>query len=433
MVETLRCPIYIPYGFSAFYKQKNGDEMLIKTFKNTSVLMLLFLLSNGCNNDQPTKTKTETETETEPDTETETDTTTTLKTKTLENYFSKICTFTYEANKSKTYSGMLDNYIKNDPEGKNVILQKRNLIERYIELFDSNYDADIQGSILKIFKSDTIPEKDLLNIDLPPIAKSSIKFEITNKGYDYKTNEAYVDFANRRIGGGALLGGFVQEEIEMLESTFFPWLTEVPLHDDTKTSVSFCPSVNLKNLDKAPIVLRFRLPFHWHSTVYGNIKAAKRNDLIRRVSKPDIYAIALAAINYEATKPLRPYELADVTQMTIAATRAFLDTMVAMHQDKNPIVIHTGNWGAGVFKGNVHTVWTMQALAVMAAYEYFQAMVKDSPEVRFIYEAFNDVGHQKATDANARLTKVTTTKKLRAHIDDLLNHIKNNPSWQTGK
>ncbi len=210
-------------------------------------------------------------------------------------------------------------------------------------------------------------------------------------------------------------------------------------------AVAFCKSVNLKELDTKPVLMRFHLPFHLNNeaSIYGKkLRAVKppeaaANYLVKGRDNPYIYSVALAAKNFVHTGAVLPYDVANMTVMTVAAVRGFLDAMLAMHADSIPIVIHTGNWGAGVFGGNIHTVFTMQAIAAMAAYELFSALIGEKKTVRFIYDAYDDASKLKAEVAAQRLKSINQQKTLLEHIQLLSSHIESLPqtgptSWSTG-
>lgn len=362
--------------------------------------------------------------------------------KKYESYFTDVCEYTYEQNNKDKYVTMLTDFYNSDSEGK--ILPKANpnkyaVIQKYLELWNNYYPTDIDGSEIQIFKGKEISDVDLLGTKLQK--NENLKINITDKAYEYKNNEAFVDFANERIGGGALGNGFVQEEIEMIESTFLPWLTQIPKSNSAKTSLSWCPQVDLRKLNIKPALMRFRIIFKVQDGVYGDklkdIKPEKVPDILKkRDENADIYSIALAAVNFGFKNP-KPYDSKNLRQMTLAATRAFLDTMLAMHADNVPIIIHTGNWGAGAFNGNIHTVYAMQAIAVAAAYEQFKNIVKSSPEVKFFYDAFGQNSMNKANTAKIWLDKEPSGMSVEGQINRLLQEIEakpNGPSgWQTGQ
>ena len=64
-------------------------------------------------------------------------------------------------------------------------------------------------------------------------AAKKLDLKITREGYDYSLGQAYVNFANERLGGGVLNHGFVQEEIGTFESNLLPVLSENPQLKET--------------------------------------------------------------------------------------------------------------------------------------------------------------------------------------------------------
>jgi hypothetical protein len=158
------------------------------------------------------------------------------------------------------------------------------------------------------------PPKPATNQD----GKQTVSMDFT---YPAGSKARYLDFANRKIGGGVLGEGFVREEIAMLESNFLPWVAAVRGRKHRGTR--FCPQVSLKDLDTQPVVMQVRR-FLQVTGVYGgkqlgpipNFDAANH---LRLLPQPqDIYLTAMAARSF---KPGSRYSQADISAMTLVAAR----------------------------------------------------------------------------------------------------------------
>ena len=84
--------------------------------------------------------------------------------------------------------------------------------------------------------------------------------------------------------------------------------------------------------------------------------------------------------------------------MTVAAAQ-LLDALMAQHGDGKPLVIHTGNWGAGAFGNSKQTVWAMRRAAMEAAYLLFSQATGQAPRLDFFYDAFDPAGVRAANEA----------------------------------
>lgn len=345
---------------------------------------------------------------------------------------SKVCHFTYPSDGQK-FIQMLENFYSfGEGQAFDKSSNKFLVIKQYMTLWNTYYDADISGSKLTIFAPNTLSDQDFLNAKLKPFShQSEIEFLLTKTAYQYAENEAFVDFANAFLGGGALTHGFVQEEIEMLESNILPWLTQVSRKDPNQNSLEWCPSVSLTKLDQTPVVMKFRLPFLWDSKVYGRELDNKNNkdafkNLIKRSTSIDIYSIAMAAIRL---KNRGEYGFDNVQRMVIVSARAFYDTMLAMHEAKTPIIIHSGNWGAGVFNGTVEAAWKIQAIGMMAAFSLLKEKTGEDVRVKYIYNAFDEPSYQKAQQAKQELEGFTKVNTAKDYLEKLNQAFLGNGHW----
>jgi len=356
--------------------------------------------------------------------------------------------FTYPADGASRYSQAVQRYFKQ--RGK-PNANKLALINRHLEFAADHYDYHLRGSKVRIFHPTVPMTKAVLATPLqappaPPVADVSadqdfhcgrIHYHLQGRPYEYQDGEAYVDFAARKIGGGVLGEGFVQEEIAILESNFLPWVAAVRggSHEGTR----FCKTVSLKKLDQQPVVLGVRmfLKVVKQDEIYGGKKLAAKKPfdpdryLQELQPKPkDIYLIAMAAKSWNH-QPGGRYTRAEVEAMTLLAFRGFHDAMLAQHRDGLPLVLHTGNWGAGAF-GNSHlTIWAIQRAALEAAYALFCQQTGQTPPLAFHYDAFDRSGVRMANEAhNVFVNEFPANRTLEGYIDLILKKTQTDPAWQ---
>jgi hypothetical protein len=288
-----------------------------------------------------------------------------------------ICTYTYTDKDKLSGPKLIDQNIDKHSPPSYV----KELLKKYNSLWIKNFDYYILGSQIKIFKAQPIDKALLLSHEFKLSDKLSIS--ILAKPYNYQTGEAFVDFANKFIGGGVLEGGFVQEEIMLSESNFLPWVAENRLENKENKGLSFCKDFSLTNLDTDPRVIYLGIIWHW-AGVYGVIADPEKN-LVLDAPRKDIYAIAMAAKSFDKGSK---YNKQDIEQMVLTATKAFYEAMLALDQDNKPLKITTGNWGAGVFNNSLAMAYGMQRLAVQAAYDLFKIATNKNLPMNFEYDTF---------------------------------------------
>jgi hypothetical protein len=208
----------------------------------------------------------------------------------------------------------------------------------------------------------------------------------------------------------------------------------------TKVGAIFAPGVSLKNLDTRPAVIKARqfLRLDHQHEIYGDdgkletIKQFHPNKYLRLLPKPaDIYMVGMAAGSYSAGEK---YTAWDIKYSITLATKAFLNTMHAQYRDKQPIKIHTGQWGAGVFNNSRHMSWMVQRLAVEAAYKIFVVQTKSRQPVDFYFDAFDQIGAKAAREAHAFGAKnFRSNMRVSAVASKLHQQSKRDPRWQVNK
>jgi len=352
--------------------------------------------------------------------------------------------YVYPAGGSRGYREAVDRQLRAHPPSAN----KRALIRRHLELATDMYDQCIAGSKVRIFQPNALADGDFLQVRLEALpgvpvtdldqsrdlALGRISYHLTAGPYVYSPDQAYVDFAARRIGGGVLGGGFVQEEIAILESTFLPWVAE--LQERRSQGTSFAPDIALDRLDQRPVVLGLRrfLEVAHPDEVYGRLLDTVHPfdpaRYLQALPAPmDIYLTAMAARNFGGAR--HPYTQEDITAMTLTAARAFYDTLAAQDRDGKPLALHTGNWGAGAFRNSRRTVWAIQRAAIEAAYLRFARTAGRTPPLDFYYDAFDPQGVVDANEAhNGFAVRVGAGATLEECARAIFRLTQSDPAWQ---
>ena len=152
-----------------------------------------------------------------------------------------------------------------------------------------------------------------------------------------------MDFANKFIGGGVLGNGCVQEEIFFLEH---PELIASRLFmevQDPGDCIVF----------KGPEQYSAHTGYGWETRFNGRV-----TDKTPRTDSGDIQKVVLAidAVDYKRNS-FSQFKEVEILREINKAYSGFLS--VAREGRK----IATGNWGCGVFKGNVHLKALMQVMA----------------------------------------------------------------------
>jgi hypothetical protein len=333
------------------------------------------------------------------------------------------------------------------PAGPN----KRALIAKHLELASQNYNDLIEGSRVRIFQPNALTDQEILQTRLasarPPVLaaldqpwdlqQGSLHYHLTAGPFVYRDGEAYVDFANKKIGGGVLGGGFVQEEIMLLETNFLPWVAAV--RGSRHSGTTFARDISLKQLDRVPVVIGVRrfLEVANQSEIYGPRLEQRipfqADQYLRLLPRPqDIYLTALVAKDYGHARGGPRYTRDDIEAMTVTAARGFYDTLMAQHGDGKPLVIHTGNWGAGAFGNSKRTIWAMQRAAMEAAYVLFSQTTGQTPQLDFYYDAFDAAGVRAANEAfNVFVTTFPDRLTLGEYVQQIFQRTLVDAAWQT--
>lgn len=213
---------------------------------------------------------------------------------------------------------------------------------------------------------------------------------VTEGVYQWSENEAYVNFANARLGGGIFGGGFVQEEKNfMFETNVLPVLWEP--QGQTGTSATHLNALqqlrHAGSLHARPALIGMRRLFsvkhfpkgHPQDKYYGKVgRVTVINDtnpgtyvqdpewlLQSSQSRVNFVAICMAA----ATKlEFQQDQTLAINTMLGLATTGFQQFVALCNQNPgNPRVLNTGNWGCGAFGGCPKLSYLIQLLAYRTA------------------------------------------------------------------
>ncbi len=406
------------------------------------------------------------------------------------------CQFTYDAaGKDRYPEGIQECYPKFP-----IPPPKKALLDRHIQLAQANWPL-LENSKVAIVRPGTLTAAQILGTRLeaphPPqvaqvdldqdFALGPIHYHLRAQPYAYRDGEAYVDFANRKIGGGVMTRGFVQEEILMLETNFLPWVAALKARG--AKGVSFCPDVPLDSLDTQPVVIklrRFLEVAHVHAIYGRKLLGAKPFDpvqhLVPLATPVDIYMPAMAAPDYKrgpggggtghggshggidhriesrghkpgghSRKPGRTghksgspshkhaapashYTLKAIQDLMVLATRAFYDTLMAQDQDGKPLVIHTGNWGCGAYGNSRRTIWVVQRAALEAAYRLFSQATGKALDVAYHYDAFDRGSVRQANEASNVFSTWPSGLTLSDYANRVFQKVQSDPAgWEPGR
>jgi len=191
-------------------------------------------------------------------------------------------------------------------------------------------------------------------------------FKLLQGRYEYAPNGAYVNFANKRLGGGVLKSGFVQEEIGIFESNLLPWLHSLSEDQD----------IYHRDLSVAPLVLKIIHLFQLKKNFYAHQGREKLLKILPTNTEAwadatelriPIFWVCMAAVSLKNVEQTSSNLQKIFKQMLHCATKAFVQTALLLREAGRPLAINTGNWGAGDFKHEVPVVCILQLAAAARA------------------------------------------------------------------
>ena len=206
----------------------------------------------------------------------------------------------------------------------------------------------------------------------------------------------------------------------------------------TVPSTSFAPGIPLDQLDQRPVVVGLRrfLEVVHPQEIYGarlaRVAPFDPDRYLVPLPEPmDIYLTAMAAKPFNGPRAGPVYAQADITGMTLLAARAFYDTLMAQYRDRQPLAIHTGNWGTGIYRNSRLTMWAIQRVAIEAAYRLFSQTVRQALPLEYHYHAFDPQGLRAANEAfNIYLAQIGGARTVEASTKRIFNRTQSDAKWQ---
>lgn len=301
------------------------------------------------------------------------------------------------------YNNILNQYIQFlnvNGKGQEAKLAKCHIFQYYKKTLNKLYENknNYQIAISSWSKAIGYPLLNFATITRP--LNSQLK--ITPTVYKWQTDQIYVNFAARHLGGGVLNTGWVQEEFLITCLDLLPFISQLSqeyteLHKNPaiiRTNAIFEP--NLKFYGR-----QTGLIYHYH-TIKENV-----SQVFKSIDHPiPIYWLSMAAINLRYSNNV-PTEK-DVDCMLQVATRAFYLTLLTLSKSSNIIpqtTINTGNWGAGAFGWDPRCSFLIQWLAfglAKFAFSQYQPLI-DIDQVTFHYHTYDNDTYKliKAIDIDA--------------------------------
>ncbi|XP_043270692.1 poly(ADP-ribose) glycohydrolase-like [Venturia canescens] len=309
-----------------------------------------------------------------------------------------LCTFPMEGrNKSYTsinFDRLFSAYDRKRPERSTCVMEKFKFILHY---FDRVTSADPTGTITiqRRYK----PEK--YHTKWWEQHEKLASIEIWDRGTMEieGANMLQVDFANKKVGGGVLSYGCVQEEMKYViypELIVTRLITEA-LGDDEALVVS--------GIERYSDHKGFRGSFTWTG---NHVDATPRDSSRRRAT----FLVAIDALNFDQSPDVQ----FDRRKILRELNKAYVG--FESKNTKNLPPIATGNWGGGAFKGNPKLKFLLQWMA---------ATVADRPMVYFTF------GDRKLRDDVTKVYNYVIDQKMTVdHLYSLLTE-KQNRRWRVAQ
>eukprot|EP00698_Gefionella_okellyi_P014191 TRINITY_DN3930_c0_g2_i2.p1 TRINITY_DN3930_c0_g2~~TRINITY_DN3930_c0_g2_i2.p1 ORF type:complete len:685 (-),score=155.68 TRINITY_DN3930_c0_g2_i2:40-2094(-) len=175
-------------------------------------------------------------------------------------------------------------------------------------------------------------------------------------GYEHGGSHWYVDFANKKLGGGFLGNGLVQEEIMCLEFYEFGVIAAT-MSQDLKT-MGQREAVTLEGAERSAAIMN----------VYGrqvdSLRSQEAMSKVIAASSPPLNFVAIDAPNWNEMKGVQVYERDYLEFIFNKALTGFYGAAV---RSQAHITVHTGLWGCGAFRNNPGAMYVLQAMAADAA------------------------------------------------------------------
>lgn len=229
------------------------------------------------------------------------------------------------------------------------------------------------------FKRRYIEETDMINWSESELKLSSIKLHVSSVGTieSHGDGMLQVDFANKRLGGGVLGWGCVQEEIRFV------------INPELIVGMLFCESMGAEEAilmigcEQFNNYQGYSRSFVWS----GNFNDTTPRDDFRRKM---IYVSAIDALSFRSPR-LQFEEPAIKRELNKAYAGFFSDA------DQQPTPVATGNWGCGVYRGNKCLKSLIQMMACCATkrnlvyFTFGERELMDLIERMFNFLSTNDI------------------------------------------
>jgi chemotaxis protein histidine kinase CheA len=310
--------------------------------------------------------------------------------------------------------------------------------KRYVKLWNEKFNDMIKGRTLTFYQ---VKNNVAVSNNAAYEFKDLINYKLTPDALIYKEDEAFPNFANKFWGGGVLNldtdHGNVQEEIQMRQSNALIWIAEKNYAKSHFTP--WCNAININDLEKNPVVMKLDILFDFdNARGYGpkmsqllNKDPSQVNTLLTPKAKPvQIYSYAMAA---PKLKKGSQYTKEILENMYNTAVKAFYSIMLAMiHDEREEIIIHAGNWGAGAFGHSIKMSWAIQLLA----YNHAKAMVNNNYRISYQYDAYGEKNEETLKKAQQEMKNLLHREEKYKpsdpdrYLNKLLVKSKSDSSWQ---
>lgn len=197
--------------------------------------------------------------------------------------------------------------------------------------------------------------------------------------YDYVEEEGpkhvWVDFANMFLGGGCFGHGFVQEEVivaefaklaELIAANFDKSIKKCKLM--TRTPNGKAEQQRVSGGDPNPLLIKevdrnMSVGIEAYGGKFGPLDEKGLVEKVDECKTAKVDFLAIAAPNlYNDPKNNSAMGLNTLKDLLNTAVAGF-QLVARDHQGEEPILIHTGKWGAGVFGNDYRAVLLVQLMA----------------------------------------------------------------------
>jgi len=263
-------------------------------------------------------------------------------------------------------------------------------------------------------------EPDYFSKTMLPVlhTSSDADYDYTQKHYDYNSadHQFWVDFANRKLGGGVFTDGFLQEETLFLETpelasaatnSLLTRTGGVAVLRGTPSPLIFMGAHRVMNIESGWMVQPNvpRDQENWRAKSMGEVLSHDEPLLMTQ----KINVLSMAAPNLQKDKPT-PEDQSKPEVLQDLFNTFYAGFMMAHNADQNSsILINTGPIGAGNFHNNKAVVNLMQQLAAIVVSQQTGAHVnlkfwyydENKPRNDAVYQTVNNI----INDFNGKGTK----------------------------